>query len=136
MVDDVRRLNFNIVYLPAAYVSHKAATTRIKLEYFIDRYQRFAIENVFTYYRTYKKTLAAKLLIKKGILKILEIYYYQMRNILQLSLQKKMLPFNKINPVYFIKIEKTFGWTLLKQSLHVILSKKLYEHITRKNYLK
>lgn len=135
IIDEARRLGYQIVYLPQAAVSHHVDSSRITLDYFIDRYQRFAIEDVFCCYRFHKKSKATYLLFKKVFSKILTAYFWQSKNIIRFCLNKKLLPLNKINPKYFIKIQKAYGWALLSQMWYVFFDKYVYKQITKKSYL-
>jgi len=47
IADNVRREGFEVVYLPGADVFHLAERSRATLEYFIDRHERWAVENIF-----------------------------------------------------------------------------------------
>lgn len=135
IVDEVRQLGYKVVYLPEAIVYHHADSSRVTLDYFIDRYQRFAIEDVFCCYRLNKKSTATCLLIKKACTKIFSAYFWQLKNIIKFCLHKKLLPLNKISPKYFIKIQKAYGWALLKQIAYVFFTQDVYKQIIKKNYL-
>ena len=135
MVDRVRCLGYKIVYLPEAVVFYHVDSSRITLNYFIDRYERLAIEDVYTVFRRYKKITATKILLKNALINLFKIYFLQFKNVLRMFLKKKYLPLNKVNPKYFIIIEKKRWQYTILQIFRVLLNPKLYKYIIKDNYL-
>ncbi len=132
MADSVRDSGYDVVYLPTAYVYHKVASSRISLEYFIDRYQRFAVEKSFNDFNKYSKFKAATLLYKEALSMLINVNKLILKN--RLFSQKKNT-LGKINIDYFLKIEKAWASYLLQHVSRVLFDKKLYKHITQHNYM-
>lgn len=135
IVDGIRTLGLDIVYLPEALVYHHADASRATLAYFIDRNERFAVEDAFFYFRNHKKFIAARLLFTKTIKKIFCLHLLETKNIFRRFFHQPILPLAKINPSYFIIIEKARWYYLFIHIFRVLFNKELYQHITKKSYL-
>lgn len=119
MILDARKLGTNIVYIPEAKVHHNIETSRINLRYFLKRYKRWAIEDVYYNFRYYGK--------QKAIKKILNESFSILKNTMKFK--------NKINKNYFFILNTTRSVHLLIQLARVLLDKTLYAHITQESYL-
>lgn len=121
IVENVRNLNYEIIYLPDAYIHHHIDASRISLEYFIDRYERLAVEHIYNFFRNMRKA--------EAVIKVLQLYF---KTISKLDKRAK----RRINPEFYIKIQKEYAKTLLKQTIRVLYDKNLHNHIIREHYLK
>ncbi len=120
MIENVKKLDYQIVYLPDAIVYHCADSSRATLEYFVDRYERWAVEDVNHCFRTFGKVNATIRTIKPIPEQLLSIYLFNGK---------------KRNNKYFRTIHKRYLLHKVIQTLKVITNKSLYNYITQKNYL-
>ncbi len=121
MIKDVMRLGYEIVYLPNAYVYHHICESRMKIDYFIDRFERKSIEEVYDVFRNEKNRLKASLILLKKALNIFVCYRRQSKD--------------KKNPDYFKIIERKRALALIMQTLRVLFSARLYRFINKNNYM-
>jgi len=119
MIRDVGKLGADIVYLPEALVYHHADASRATIEYFIDRYKRWAIENVYYNFRYFPK--------KRAIIRILK----NAKDNFKISLKKNV---DKINPNYYKLIMYNYSKMIIIQLLRVLIDKKLYNYIVKESY--
>ncbi|MFC1894777.1 glycosyltransferase family 2 protein [Candidatus Dependentiae bacterium] len=63
IIDNIRNLSYEVLYVPAIFVQHHVSSFRMNLNYFIDRYERLAVEEAFIIYRKHKKIKASFMLI-------------------------------------------------------------------------
>ncbi|WP_274655067.1 glycosyltransferase [Paenibacillus humicola] len=120
MMDEGRRLGWDAVYLPDAVVYHHIDASRISLAYFVDRYERWAVEDVYEAFRSMSKSDAASHLV---LLASERLAYVDTDSQ------------GKINPDYYRTIRRHWAYQVLKQTCRVLAEPSLYEHITRKSYL-
>jgi glucosyl-dolichyl phosphate glucuronosyltransferase len=120
MVDNVRRLNYQVVYLPQALVYHVVETSRVNLDYFIDRHERWAIEEVYNLFRNNGKLKALMIALTSSFVRLCKLY----------SSSK-----GKINPRYFCIVERKRIVMTVKQTVRVISSRTLFEYINKKSYI-
>lgn len=124
MIDQIFQLGYEIVYLPDVQVFHYVNSSRMTIDYFIDRYERLGIEKVYSELRT---TGCYCGLIYRGFIILLNSFYRMIKS--QLS------PRTKINKQYFKKIMRKYYLSQIIQSIRALCNKQLYHHIKRKNYL-
>jgi glucosyl-dolichyl phosphate glucuronosyltransferase len=122
MIESIRKLNYEVIYLPMAQVDHYIASSRLTLQYFIERYRRWAVEDAFYVFRSFgnDKMGAASQLINDAIHRLFTV---------------KASSLTKINPKYFMAIEKRAAIQLIKQTIKVLLDESLYQHIIKPSYL-
>ena len=115
----VRKMGYDVVYLPDALVHHMANRSRATLEYFTDRYERWAVEAAYDAFREQKKLAAAKGLARSAFLQIWR----------SLSADP-----GKINATYDAVIKRRSAIRMLKQVARVLFDRSLYRHIRRESY--
>lgn len=120
IIDSVRKLNYSIVYLPEALVHHHVDSRRCTLDYFIYRYERWAIEWVFTEFRKRSKEDAAKYLCTLALSYVHKAY---------------MECQHKRNPQYFFRIWSQVSRVMIEQTLRVLGDESLYAYIRQESYL-
>ena len=132
MVNYVRNLGLTVIYQPEAVVYHHASVKRATIEYFIDRYERFSVEQVYHHFRFLKKEEAIKNILLLIVIKIKNILNYKYSKFFKI---KNNVYANKINPDYFALVEKYQALMLIKQMSRVLIDKSLYETIKKVSYL-
>lgn len=120
LADNIRELGFKVVYAPAAMVSHRADSQRAKLKYFADRYERWAIEDVFSEFRARGKLAAASNVVKRAVRRLGAAVFRCGK---------------KRKPGYFLMIESLASLRMLRQTCRILVSPGLYQHINRESYL-
>jgi len=120
MIANARKLKHQIVYLPEAWVYHFAESSRATLEYFVDRHERWAVEEVYYYFRNYGIVGAIMRLSRSIIAQLLSIYLFNRQ---------------KRNIKYYRIIQKRNVISKVLQTLRVISDQSLYVHITKKSHL-
>jgi glycosyltransferase involved in cell wall biosynthesis len=124
MREQVLRLGFEVVYLPEAIVSHHIAASRVTPEYFLDRYDRLAIEAVYALFRR-EEMLGGK--VTRGTIFIA-------KTILEIILLEKNIG-EKINRPLYKKIMIRYLLGKIKQTIRVLNDSELYQYIRRPSYL-
>lgn len=119
MIDNTRNLEYDAVYLPDMLVCHHADASRASLEYFIDRYERWAVEAVFDAFRKMSKREAAQQLILAAADRLIEL---------------ETESHDKINPNYYRIIQKHWAYQTIKQTCRVLTEPALYDHIVQESY--
>ena len=133
MIQNAQKLGWQIVYLPEAYVHHHVDSKRLTLEYFIDRNERWAIEYSFHIFRNKNKLISSIILLTRSF-KVLSNAYleYIFESVKKfLNIKNKY----KYNIKYYLTIKNSYSKEMLKQIIRIMTNKKLYQHITYKNYL-
>lgn len=125
MLMRVAGMGYDIIYLPEAIVFHHADAGRATLEYFIDRYERWAVERVYHNFR-YDNTTGGKYRVFIGVV----------IDALKKIINAKKLGKNKINPEYFTLIHIKSAIMQFKQAVRVLFFKSLYGYIKKENYFK
>jgi len=120
MVDNVRKLNYQVVYLPQALVYHVVEISRVNLEYFVDRNERWAIEEVYNIFRNNGKLKALMIALTASFIRFCKLYSSSR---------------GKIYQKYFLIIEGKRIVMTIKQTLRVFSSRALFEHINRESYI-
>jgi glycosyltransferase involved in cell wall biosynthesis len=120
MIDQARILGWEVVYLPDALVFHHIDASRVSLDYFVDRYERWAVEEVFDTFRNNSKKEAVRYLMNKAFERLAHV---------------DAESGGKINPEYARIIERHWSHQIIKQTCRVLAEPSLYEHITRQSYL-
>ena len=120
MVDRARGLHYKIVYSPSAIVYHRANVQRANLQYFVDRYRRWAIEEAFDQFRSRGKVNATVHLIAGALKRVI-------RAPSACTLKRR--------PIYWLAIENAAAWQTICQALRVLAGRSLYDHVTKKSYL-
>ena len=131
MIQRTMKLNYDIVYIPEALVFHHAASSRATLKYFVDRYERWAVENAFAVYRKNRYKLIASIILMISALKTLF-------SVIRVELNKALLKrskLDKINPIYFRIIRIKSSLMTIRQVFRVLSSDSLYSYIKKENYL-
>ena len=131
MIESTMKLNYDIIYIPEALVLHHADSSRATLKYFVDRYERWAIENAFAVYRKNRSKLRASIILMISALKTLF-------SVIRVELNKALLKrskLDKINPIYFRIIRIKSSIMTIKQVFRVLFSTSLYSYIKKENYL-
>jgi glycosyltransferase involved in cell wall biosynthesis len=124
MIDQVYQLGYEIVYLSDAVVKHSISASRMTLDYFMERYKRFAIENVYT---KIHKTKSNFEMISQCCIVLFSSFYRLLKS--QFSLK------SKINKKYFIKIMRQYYLSEMTQSFRILRKRQLYKYITKNSYL-
>lgn len=135
LIDRIRALGVDVVYLPEALVRHCAEASRATLSYFIDRHERFVIENIRTSFSDTKKLPMALTWYSKALRDLCNIYRLQFENVIRFCLKKKYKPYGKNNPKYFLVIRKKVCKKIFIQVTRILISPSLYRYITKKNFL-
>jgi glycosyltransferase involved in cell wall biosynthesis len=120
MIDRARELRYKVLYSPAALVHHHADAQRANLQYFVERYRRWAIEDVFDQFRRRPKACAVAHLTVGAVKRLLRAPATCAR---------------KSKPMYCLAIENAAGLQTMRQVVRVLVDSSLYEYITRKSYL-
>ncbi|WP_139207666.1 glycosyltransferase [Bacillus sp. 71mf] len=120
MIDNTRKLNYEIIYLPEALVYHHIDSLRMTLNYFIDRYERWAVEDVFALFRKKEKKQAAAKLVQIALDRLSRL---------------EMDSANKFNPEYYRIIHKRYAYQMIQQTVRVLTEPSLYHHISLVSYL-
>lgn len=120
MIDNVKKLNYEIIYLPEALVHHHVDALRMTMNYFIDRYERWAVEDVFSLFRNKEKKQAAKELVQIALDRLSR-------------LEKDSA--NKFNPEYYQIINKRYAYQMIQQTVRVLIDPSLYHHINLASFL-
>lgn len=120
MIDNTRALGYDVVYLPNAIVHHHADASRITLEYFIDRHERWAIEEVFDAFRHRSREEAVRYVTALAC-----------ERFEQWILDSE----SKQRPEYYRIIGKQWAAQVFTQMSRILTEPSLYDHIMQKNYL-
>jgi glycosyltransferase involved in cell wall biosynthesis len=120
MIDRARELRYKVLYSPAALVHHHADAQRANLRYFVERYRRWAIEDVFDQFRRRPKARAVAHVTAGAVKRLLRAPATCAR---------------KRKPMYCLAIENAASLQMMRQVVRVLVDPSLYEHITRKSYL-
>ena len=131
MIESTMKLNYDIIYIPEALVLHHADSSRATLKYFVDRYERWAVENAFAVYRKNRSKLRASIILMISALKTLF-------SVIRVELNKALLKrskLDKINPIYFRIIRIKSSLMTIRQVFRVLFSTSLYSYIKKENYL-
>jgi len=130
MIESTMKLNYDIIYIPEASVLHNADSSRTTLKYFVDRYERWAIEEAYAVYRkNSSKIKASTILMKSALMKLISVFIAALK---QATSRNKLY---KINPTYFRIIQIKSGLMTIRQVLRVLSSNSLYSYIKKENYL-
>jgi glycosyltransferase involved in cell wall biosynthesis len=130
MIDKVRSLGGLVLYCPDAVVMHSACAARATVEYFVDRYERLAVERVFDCFNKMPKSMAARSIVKEVLYTLKNVYHLQINKIIGRKVA------HKINLNYYIRIHKKMANKMLVQLARVLVDKSLYKYIIQNNYLK
>jgi glycosyltransferase involved in cell wall biosynthesis len=124
MLRQTMKLGYDIVYLPEAFIKHHAESKRATLDYFIDRHERWAIEDIYKIVRDNKRYLSRLALF-------ISVTRQAIKEV------KKIKPISKtsINPAYKKKILYAAIKAKIKQMFRLLWDKKLYNYILKDNYL-
>ncbi|MBI5623174.1 MAG: glycosyltransferase family 2 protein [Elusimicrobia bacterium] len=120
MIDAVRGLGHEVVYLPGACVGHRVEPSRATLDYFIDRYERWAAEEVNGAFRNLGRWRASWRIL--GSLP---------RGLLSAYLGGR----GKRNTGYFRAIQKRRVAYMAAQTLRLLMDPSLYRYVARENHL-
>jgi len=120
MIDNARGLGYAVVYLPDAWVYHPVDASRATLAYFVERHERWAIEDVFHVFRHHNKEEAVRCSIRMAVERLC---------------RSERECENKIHPEYYRIVHRSSAHQILSQVFRVLSDDNLYRHITRENYL-
>lgn len=123
MIRQVTALGYDVVYLPKALVHHHVSANRVTFDYILERYRRWAVEDVFSVIRKKNEESRYRLLFR-----MLRASLYR-----HLKLLKEKQ--TGINPDLIRKVYLNKNRAKIKQIIRLLFDGKLYRSILKKNYL-
>lgn len=120
----IKKLKYQVVYLPKAFVYHHIPKERLKFNYLLMRRRRFAISDIYTSLHSnfsLKKFITLFLNSLRKFAKVNFIYIFTKPTGLKLKI-------NKLDRVYYDE--------QIKQFFRIIFSNKLRKHIKEKDHFK
>jgi len=123
MIEDIRKMDYKVVYEPDALVLHHADISRATPEYFIYRYKRLAVENVYSHCRRY------------GFLEGFGRSFYASARQLTYLVYGLYAYRKKRRPGLFFRIVLTQNLFQLRQLFFVMLNPAIRENIRRMSFI-
>lgn len=121
MIDNARAIGYEVAYLPDALVHHQVDASRLTLDYFIDRHERWAVEEAFHAFRHFGREEAVRRLIGLAAERLCRI---------ERDCE------HQIRSDYYRVVHLRSAHQLLEQVVRVLTDDALYGHITKENYLR
>lgn len=119
----VKAKGYRSYYNAGASVGHHCPVSRCTLEYFVNRYRRWAVEEIYHSYNTGTSLIR----IFAGLIKQSVYFIFE-------QLNKKALN-NKINKRYFLIIRRKYIYFAWKHFMKLLTDPELREYTKKINYL-
>lgn len=124
MIERARSNGYKVFYCAQSSVQHHAPVARCTVDYFVNRYQRWAVENLYHQYNT-----------GRSLIKILISLIIQSMRFLVL-LTKNIIVNNKIDRKKFLTIKTKYLLFSWNHYFKLVLNRRLREYTKRTDYLK